>query len=56
VCGTKIDDSGACPTCGLTPGAEDLVMELRRGRGKLRTDPVAMALRAPHRLLEPVNT
>jgi DNA-binding HxlR family transcriptional regulator len=55
-CDTAIGDDGACPTCGLTPGPEDLVMELRRGRGKLRTDPVAIALRAPHRLLEPVNT
>ena len=55
-CGTKLDDAGACPACGVTPEPADVLMELRRGRGKLRDDPVAVALRAPHRLLEPVNT
>ena len=54
-CGTKLDDAGRCPACGVTPGAVDIVMEPRRGRGGLRNDPVALALRAPHRLLEPVE-
>jgi DNA-binding HxlR family transcriptional regulator len=54
VCSTVIDDGGACPTCGITPPPEDLVTEPRRGRGRLRDDPVAIALRGPHRLLEPV--
>jgi hypothetical protein len=31
-------------------------MRLRRGRGRLRDDAVTAALRAPHRLLEPVET
>jgi hypothetical protein len=56
VCGTKLDDAGYCDTCGITPPAQDIVMERRRGRGIVREDPVALALRAPHRLLEPVET
>ena len=55
-CGTRLDDSGFCARCGVTPGAEDILTEPRRGSGKLRDDPVAIALRKPHRLLEPVQT
>jgi DNA-binding HxlR family transcriptional regulator len=54
VCGTPLDDGGACPSCGVTPDAEAIVSELR-GEGR-RTDPVALALRAPHRLLDPIET
>lgn len=55
VCSTRLDDSGYCTTCELTPLADDIVMEVRRGRGKLRDDPVTVALRKPHRLLEPIE-
>jgi DNA-binding HxlR family transcriptional regulator len=55
-CGTKLDDMGVCPRCGSAPSPEDILMELSRGRGRLRDDPVALALRAPHRLLDPVET
>ena len=55
VCGTELDDAGACPACELTPPPEDVVAEPRRGRKHLRTDPVAVALRKPHRLLEPLE-
>ena len=55
-CGTTLDASGVCTACRQTPGPEDIVMRLRRGRGRLRDDPVTAALRAPHRLLEPVET
>ncbi len=55
-CATVLDDAGGCPVCGTTPPPEEIVSELRRGRGKLRTDPVAVALREPHRLLEPLAT
>jgi len=54
-CGTEIDDAGRCPKCLVTPGPEDLVSERRRGRGKLRDDPVTRALRTPHRMLEPLE-
>jgi DNA-binding HxlR family transcriptional regulator len=56
VCGTALNDHGHCEACEVTPGPEDIVMERRRGRGTQRDDPVAMALRAPHRLLEPIET
>ena len=55
-CGTEIDERGACPTCGVVPGPEDLEMGTRRGRTPMREDPVALALREPHRLLEPIET
>src|SRR5512133_1927358 len=55
-CGTRLDDSGYCPRCELTPGPQDVLMQPRRGRGKLRDDPVAIALQDPHRLLDPVET
>jgi DNA-binding HxlR family transcriptional regulator len=55
-CGTQIDERGACPKCGLTPGPEDLEMAASPGRGIKRDDPVAVALREPHRLLDPVTT
>ena len=50
-----IADDSACPKCGVIPGPEDLEMATRPGRGALRDDPVAVALREPHRLLEPVE-
>ena len=55
-CGTLLDESGACPVCKVTPAPGDIVMALRRGRGNLRDDPVARALRSPRRLLEPLET
>ena len=55
-CGTPLDERAACPVCGITPPAEDVVSERRPGRGSARTDPVTVALRAPHRLLEPLET
>ena len=57
-CGTPLDDRGHCGTCGITPGPQDILSEPRRGRPRRtgRHDPVATALRAPHRLLEPIET
>jgi len=55
-CGTTLDATGLCAACGLAPGPGDIVTKPRRGRGRLRDDPVAVALRVPHRLLEPVET
>jgi DNA-binding HxlR family transcriptional regulator len=54
-CGTALDQVGHCAKCGLTPGPEDILTEPRRGRGKARDDPVAIALRRPHRLLQPLE-
>jgi hypothetical protein len=56
-CATRLDDRGHCAKCEVTPGRpKDILMEPRRGRGKLRDDPVAVVLRTPHRLLDPVKT
>jgi DNA-binding HxlR family transcriptional regulator len=52
-CGTALDGSGACPGCRVTPAPEDILTEpLRQTK---RDDPVAMTLRRPHRLLEPIQ-
>jgi len=53
-CGTRLNEDAACPPCKVAPDVADIVMERRRGRGRFRDDPVA--LRGPHRLLEPVET
>jgi len=55
VCGTELGEAGGCTTCGLTPGPEEVVTAPRRGRRARRTDRVAVALRAPHRLLTPLE-
>ena len=55
-CGTRLDGSGYCSHCQTTPAPEAIVAEPRRGRRPLRDDPVAVALRRPHRLLEPIET
>jgi hypothetical protein len=38
------------------PGPDEIVTKPRDGRRPRRTDPVAIALRAPHHLLEPLET
>jgi hypothetical protein len=54
MCGTSLDDSGYCIKCEVTPSPQDIVTHPRRGRRASRDDAVAVALRAPHRLLQPV--
>jgi len=55
-CRTPLDENAACPTCHLTPDVADIITEPLRGHHGLRDDPVALALRGPHRMLEPVKT
>jgi DNA-binding HxlR family transcriptional regulator len=55
-CGTKLGEDSGCPSCKTTPDVADIITEPHRGRGSLRDDPVAIALRVPHRLLEPIET
>jgi DNA-binding HxlR family transcriptional regulator len=57
-CGTPLDDHGHCPACGSSPDPQDILTEPRRGRRRraIRQDPVSIALRRPHRLLEPIET
>jgi DNA-binding HxlR family transcriptional regulator len=54
-CGTALVGS-YCPTCELDPAPEDVVAEPGPSRRPRREDPVAVALRQPHRLLEPLQT
>jgi DNA-binding HxlR family transcriptional regulator len=54
-CGTELDDAADCPACGITPAVDDIITEPRRERRAYRDDPVAVALRGPHRLLEPLD-
>lgn len=51
-CGERLAPNGSCPACGVTPPAADVVI---RRPGALATDPVAEALREPHRLLTPLR-
>lgn len=55
-CDTALDERGQCADCQVTPGPEDISTAPRPGRRTMRNDPVAVALRRPHRLLEPIET
>jgi DNA-binding HxlR family transcriptional regulator len=57
-CGGRIRGGGVCERCGATPSPADLIT--RPGPGAAtpprREDPVAVALREPHRLLQPLTS
>jgi DNA-binding HxlR family transcriptional regulator len=55
-CGSRLNESAECPQCRVTPTPQDIVSERRKGYRATRDDPVTQALRAPHRLLEPIET
>ena len=57
-CDTPLDEHGHCPTCQMFPAPADIISVPYGGppRKAARTDPVAVVLRAPHRLLEPIET
>jgi hypothetical protein len=40
----------------MSPGPRDILTERRRGHQPKRDDPVSQVLRAPHRLLVPIET
>jgi DNA-binding MarR family transcriptional regulator len=54
-CDTVLNDAGYCTACEITPGPQEILSEPRPGRVSLRDDPVTVALRAPRRLLEPLE-
>lgn len=54
-CGTDLQEGGRCPACDEHPGPEDVVTRAAPGAGSPRTDAVSVALRAPHRLLTPLQ-
>jgi DNA-binding HxlR family transcriptional regulator len=54
-CGTDLAHDGVCPACDVAPPPADI--ETRPGGGTprvVREDPVSVALRTPHRLLQPL--
>jgi DNA-binding HxlR family transcriptional regulator len=54
-CGTRLDADAACPSCGLTPAVPDVEIRPGPAADLARVDPVSVALRTPHRLLEPLD-
>jgi DNA-binding HxlR family transcriptional regulator len=55
-CGTQLEPNGSCPACRVTPRPDDIITQRRRQGGRQRQDPVAVVLREPHRLLDPIET
>ena len=55
-CETTLDDRGYCAACEQFPPPDHIYTDRRRGAPSTRSDPVAVALREPHRLLDPIET
>jgi DNA-binding HxlR family transcriptional regulator len=51
-CGGLLNEAGACESCGVIPGPEDVAVQRPEEE---TTDPFAVALREPHRLLTPLR-
>jgi DNA-binding HxlR family transcriptional regulator len=51
--GAPLTPQGACSQCGAIPTADDVV--IRKPQPEGTTDPFALALKEPHRLLEPLR-
>jgi DNA-binding HxlR family transcriptional regulator len=56
ICGAGLDQAGRCEKCQVTPGPGDIQIALSPGHRLVRSDPVSLVLRAPHRLLDPIET
>jgi DNA-binding HxlR family transcriptional regulator len=54
-CGTILDQTGSCPTCNMLPIPADISTEPVQDRAPVREDPVALQLREPRRLLQPLS-
>ncbi|MGW4228783.1 winged helix-turn-helix transcriptional regulator [Streptomyces sp. NPDC004980] len=55
-CGTELGAYGECPACGIGVPPEDVEVRPGPGLDPDPADPVARALLAPHRLLQPLET
>src|SRR3954453_859505 len=53
-CDTELGPGATCAACGVVPPARDVLVVPRATAGG-RTDPVSVAMRAPRRLLEPLD-
>ena len=56
LCGTELNEFGECPGCAVRPAARDVVIAPRRTKRPHSDDPVSVAMRRPHRLVEPLDT
>jgi DNA-binding HxlR family transcriptional regulator len=54
-CGTELGPGAVCPACGGVPRAADVLVVPGADGSPRRTDPVSAAMRAPRRLLEPIE-
>jgi len=52
-CGGSIDADRTCSECGQVPDVTDLILHPPRRPRDRRDDPISIALRTPHRMLEP---
>ncbi|MDL4777215.1 MULTISPECIES: winged helix-turn-helix transcriptional regulator [Thermomonosporaceae] len=54
-CGSRLGPDGTCPECDRFVAPEDVEIHVGPGLGR-RRDAVTLALREPHRMLEPIET
>jgi DNA-binding HxlR family transcriptional regulator len=54
-CQTELDHRGRCQACRLTPPPAEVLADPVPGSEGRRQDPVALALRDPHPLLQPLD-
>lgn len=53
-CGTRLDQAAHCSACGVRVGLEETEVRPGPGLETSRVDPVSVALRRPHRMLQPL--
>ncbi|MEU0570713.1 helix-turn-helix domain-containing protein [Nonomuraea sp. NPDC005983] len=53
-CGTRLDQVAFCAACGVQAPLEDVEVRPGPGLEGARDDRVSVALRAPHRMLDPI--
>lgn len=55
LCQTELDHRGHCQACQVTPPPAEVLADPVPGSDSRRQDPVALALRDPHPLLQPLD-
>ncbi|MEV8632745.1 helix-turn-helix domain-containing protein [Streptosporangium sp. NPDC051023] len=53
-CAVRLDSEGVCPSCGARAPLEEIEVRPGPGADHARQDPVSLALRHPHRMLQPL--
>ncbi|GLW07981.1 ArsR family transcriptional regulator [Microtetraspora sp. NBRC 13810] len=53
-CGAELDQGAVCPPCGVRPALSQIEVRPGPGLDREKRDQVTLALRQPHRLLEPL--